>query len=55
MPSQFLDPVTSAFYCSLSNKNPETDIGEQPKDQRSKTAKLLGSSYLHEIFRQKET
>ena len=39
----------------MNNKNPETDIGVQPEDQKSKAAKPLESSYLYEIFRLKES
>ena len=38
----------------MNNKNPETDIGVQPQDQRSKAAKPLESSYCSEITRLKE-
>ena len=38
----------------MNNKNPETDIGVQLEDQKSKAAKPLESSYLYEIFRLKE-
>ena len=43
------------FLCSRNNKNPETDIGVQPEDQKSKAAKPLESSYLYEIFRLKDS
>ena len=39
----------------MNNKSPETDIGVQPKDQKSKAAKPLESSYLYEIFRLKKS
>ena len=39
----------------MNNKNPVTDIGVQPEDQKSKAAKLLESSYLYEILRLKES
>ena len=35
----------------MKNKNPETDIGVQPEDQKNKAVKPLESSYL---FRPKE-
>ena len=34
--------------CSTNNKNPETDIGVQAEDQKSKTAKPLEKSYLYQ-------
>ena len=36
------NPVT----CTMTNKNPETDIGVPPEDQKSKAANPLKSSYL---------
>ena len=36
-------------------ENPETDIGVQPEDQKSKATKPLESSYLYEIFRLKDS
>ena len=39
--------------CTINNKNPETDTGDQPEDQKSKPVKPLESSYLYEVFRLK--
>ena len=33
--------TNSGFVCSTSNKNPETDIGVQGEDQKSKTVMPL--------------
>ena len=33
---------------SMINKNPETEIGVQPKNQKSKAAKPLEKSYLYQ-------
>ena len=34
--------------CSTNNKNPETEIGVQPENQKSKATKPLAKSYLYQ-------
>ena len=41
--------------CNMNNRNPETDLGVQLEDQKSKAPKPLESSYLYKIFRLKES
>ena len=36
------------MFCSMNNKNLETEIGVQPQNQKSKAAKLLEKSYLYQ-------
>ena len=48
--SKMLTEVSSDLVIvrySTTNKNPETDIGVQPEDHKSKAAKPLESSYLY--------
>lgn len=36
--------------CSMTNKNPESDIGVQAEDQESKTVRPLEKSYFYQVW-----
>ena len=41
-------PQTLGTKCSMNNKNPETDIGVQSKNQKIKAAQALEKSYIYQ-------
>ena len=43
-----MDQQVKELASSTNNKNPETDIGVQPENQKSKAAKPLEKSYLYQ-------
>ena len=38
---QYSELTTSLYYCSMTHKNPETEIGVQPDGQKSKNSQPL--------------